>query len=477
MTNAVAARVRVLAAIVSYLRIYPSSWRIVDWASRAHWRRYILGWIVSLLGIGSLTSAYMIFWPASYTSEWTLILPGAGAGSNVNVSSIGQSSSIISSPFGQSSLSPKAIYKEIATSSAVREVAAHRLEIPLPAFGAPKVKLIQQTALILFSINGPTAEVASEKAAALHIALEEQLQRLRLDEIDKRALAVEANLISYASTLDQSRKMVMDLQQRTGLVSIAQFGELTMTMEQLRNKLAELRADEARLFSQQQAMASGLGISVERAARSIELAADPSFIKLAREYADASSQFADRSSRFGPNHPQYVRERARIEQTSANLAQMARRVNIAESEAFQLLLLVDAPTRSDLLQSLVRGAAELEGKRQQIIELDVELARAKTEVETRSSQAAQLDNLQKKQMVAEAGYSSAVARIDTNRADIYASYPLVQVLSPPTLPTRPSNPRLLFAIIGFLLGSTLATGAWFMAWLYQLFVLKRSKNA
>ena len=104
MNSAIAQRVRAIVAVSAYLRIYPSSWRIVDWASRAHWRRYLLGWIFSIAGIGGMTAAYITLTPKAYTSEWTLILPGAGAGANVNVSSIGQTSSIIASPFGQSSL-------------------------------------------------------------------------------------------------------------------------------------------------------------------------------------------------------------------------------------------------------------------------------------------------------------------------------------------------------------------------------------
>jgi len=477
MNSLISERVRAVVAVSAYLRIYPSSWRIVDWASRAHWRRYLLGWIVSLVGISALSGAYMTLTPKVYKSEWTLILPGAGAGSNVNVSSIGQTSSIIASPFGQSSLSPIAIYKAIASAGSVREAAAQRLEMKASQFGSPHIKLIQQTALMFFSINGSSPEQARQKALALHAALEEQLQQLRLNEIEKRAQAVEANLISYSSTLERARDNVVEFQHATGLVSIDQFAGLTVTMEQLRRKLMEARAEKARLAAQQRALASSLGVSAEVAAEAISLAADPSFIRLLREHADARGQLADRRSRFGANHPQIAREQARVDETLQSLAAATRRARISDNEAFGLLLIVDTPARADLLQSLVRGAAELSGRQNEIREIETNMVSAQSEVERRSSQAAQLEYLQKKQLVAEAVYSSAVARIDTNRADIYASYPLVQVLSLPTLPERPSNPRILFAIIGFLLGSSLATGAWFMAWLYQLFVLRRSKSA
>ncbi|HEY8578299.1 MAG TPA: hypothetical protein VIL72_00330, partial [Beijerinckiaceae bacterium] len=104
------------------------------------------------------------------------------------------------------------------------------------------------------------------------------------------------------------------------------------------------------------------------------------------------------------------------------------------------------------------------------------LAGAEERLARLSEAAATLEDLQKKQLVAEAVYSSAAARLDTNRADVYASYPLLQVLAEPNLPERPSSPRWLFAIIGIIGGTGLATLAWVMAWLYQLFVLKRLKS-
>ncbi len=477
MSRSFQGKAAALAAAVSFFQIYPSPSRVREWVKLEHWRRYVLGWMFSVAGIVSVACVYMMFWPVSYKSEWTLILPGAGAGSNVNLSSIGQASSIIASPFGQSSLSPKAIYKAIASSDAVLEKAGEKLGVELREFGKPQVKLIEQTALMMFTISGKTAALAQSKAEALHGALEEQLRKLRQDEIDKRERAVRDNLFSYSANLDKARNNVIEFQQRTGLVSTAQFAELTLSVEHLRRKLADARVQSAKLKGEQGTLVSELGIGPERAAQAIALAADPAAIRLLRDLAEAGSTYADRSSRYGYNHPQVVREKARISKLRQALIRSVARFQIKKQQALELMFIVDTPARADLLQGLVRRSAELEGINRQIAELEAALPRAQAEVERRSSQAAQLENLQKKQLVAEAVYSSAVARVDTNRSDIYASYPLVQVLAAPTLPERPANPRLLFAFIGAFLGMCLATGAWFMAWLHQLFVLRRSKKS
>lgn len=451
---------------------------IVAWVERKHWRRYVLGWGVSVVGVAVLGTGYMMFWPKSYTSEMTLILPGAGAGANVSVQSIGQASSIVSSPFGQSSLSPKVIYKQIAESDQVLGMAAESLGLEAKEFGQPRIKMVDLTAVLLFEVRGASPELARDKAKALLAALDKQLDSLRRDEIDKRAGAVQASLVDYRASLDQARRRVLEFQQSTGLVSLAQFSDLTTTLEQTKRKLIELRGEVARLESQQGSLATELGMSADEAVKAMTLAADPSFVRVVRDLADARLQFADRSSRLGTGHPQVIRERARRDQLLGSTQAMLHRAGLADADrAIDIVSTIDTPTRAELVQQLVRGRAELLGKKRQLADLEGEATAAQRAVERFSPAAAGLEDLQKKQLVAEAVYSSAVARIDTNRADVYASYPLVQVLAEPSLPERPSSPRLLFAAIGVFGGLVLATAAWVMAWLYQLFVLRRSKSA
>ena len=60
--------------------------------------------------------------------------------------------------------------------------------------------------------------------------------------------------------------------------------------------------------------------------------------------------------------------------------------------------------------------------------------------------AARLEDLQRDFSVAEAVFASAMARTQTNKADLFASYPLVQVLADPSLPDAPSSPKRKLAL-------------------------------
>ena len=57
-----------------------------------------------------------------------------------------------------------------------------------------------------------------------------------------------------------------------------------------------------------------------------------------------------------------------------------------------------------------------------------------------------MQDLQRDFSVAEAVFATAIARTQSTKSDVYASYPLVQVLENPSLPDRPSSPNRKLAI-------------------------------
>ena len=79
--------------------------------------------------------------------------------------------------------------------------------------------------------------------------------------------------------------------------------------------------------------------------------------------------------------------------------------------------------------------------------------------------ASRLDDLKRDVQVAEAVFSTALARIDTSKADFFASYPMVQTLEAPAMPTRPSGPLPILAVAGGMAATVLIFIALGLAWL------------
>ena len=112
-------------------------------------------------------------------------------------------------------------------------------------------------------------------------------------------------------------------------------------------------------------------------------------------------------------------------------------------------------------------ASEARGLTAEIAVRKVSLAISEERVRTLSDAAAKLDALQREYKVAEAVFASALARINTAKSDIFASYPMVQVVSSPSIDHVPTSPNIKIAIAGGVAGSAFALFSLLLAWIRQ----------
>ena len=86
--------------------------------------------------------------------------------------------------------------------------------------------------------------------------------------------------------------------------------------------------------------------------------------------------------------------------------------------------------------------------------------------------AARLEDLQRDFSVAEAVFASAIARTQSSKTDIYASYPLVQVLEDPSLPDGPTSPKRKLAVVAGAAATVLLLFSLSLAWI-RLALIRR----
>ena len=156
--------------------------------------RCLMGAAITAAVFWLSATIYLVVTPKVFVSRFTLIVPGAGASTTMQLDSIGQSTSSVNSPYNSVSLNPKVVYKEIANSDLVRSRASQSLGLDFADIGRPRVKLIDETSLMMFEMSGATPEDAKQKSQALLKAFDEQLDILRKDELAKRSEAVTKNL-------------------------------------------------------------------------------------------------------------------------------------------------------------------------------------------------------------------------------------------------------------------------------------------
>lgn len=433
-------------------------------ARRIRWMPYALAavWIIAF--------SYYFFMPSTYVSKWTLIVPVSNNGTSVSLDSIGQTTTTPGQHFGSITLSPKVIYREIAGSEKVREGAAKALGMTPGAFGRPRVKLVDETSLLLFQMKGRSPEDAQRRALALMSAFESQLDILRRDEGEKRSLALRENLKQYQANLDAARDRLVAFQRKSGLRSLTQFNETVSAVETMRRKISENRAELERLETNQTMLIARIGLRPSEAAAGLKLSADPAFAKLAAAYADANATLHENQLLYGPNHPALTTARAKIKGAITEITRIAKSASIDSSvDLRSLVLLIGGSQQAEILRSIVHNESQIEGRRREIDAIKREVGQVEAEIGRLSVDAATLENLKKDHLVAEAVFTSAVARLDTNKSDLYSSYPMVQMMAAPDLPTERSQPQFIIALAAGIIGTLLVLLAGAATWVRKNF--------
>lgn len=453
------------------------TWCLGHDVGRKHWRRYVLGCVVSALGFASVSAMYLHVAPTRYTSEWSVILPGAGVNAKVALDRIGQTQTSATSPFSNKGLNPKVNYKEIASSRVVLRDAARRAQMSVEGFGRPQIKLIDQTSIIEFRQTSNSPRQAQIQSIALLQALRGKLDQLRSEEIARRQKSSRETIGTLEKTVKLARRKLLDLQVDSGLSSIAQFEQLVASIEDFRGDEAKARMAFAERKSQVATISTELGVAPERAMKVLSLVSDHEFRQIWQAYTAASVTYAENATRFGSSHPRVTDPRAKMNSIERALTLLLTTRNIALEDVRQMRLFGTANDKFvELLTELAMKHAEQHGQAAMIDEITRQLSVLEERRRTLGVIAAKLDDLERDHKIANAVFSSAVARIDVASSDIYASYPLLQVLEAPSLPTKPSSPKFIFALLACIAGTLISCVGWGFAWVRQWFTGPRLQS-
>lgn len=428
--------------------------------------RYLLIFVLAAAGIWAPIIAYVKYTPPSFTSDVSLILPGAGASASVNLADIGQASSSASSAFSSTRISPTQTYKRLLTANRVLETAARSMGIALRDFGSPQITLVDETSLIHFSMKGGSPENAQARSNAVLQAFLAELDLLRNDELDHRAKTAQAAIAGYAEELERLRAEISRAQTESGLVSFAHYQDMVAERDALQSRVETAASTLASADARALALKDRLNVDPEVAALSLRLQADPEFQHLADALSRSATLLAEKRSAFGARHPQVTDAASAFDGAERSLFARAAAVSGMPEQLVRASVDISPDTqRSRLLAALVDLAAECEGMRAEHAALSADLAAMTAELARLAPMASRLDDLTRDHQLAEAVFTSAMARNDTSKAEVFASYPLVQVLQDAALPDSPSSPKKMIALAAGIMACLMIFVALVLAWI------------
>jgi uncharacterized protein involved in exopolysaccharide biosynthesis len=428
---------------------------------------YLNLWFASNILMWSLVLLILKLKPPSYISKWSVNVPfTSSARTNVFVPGIGQASSSADSAY-KTFADPRENYKFLITSDEVLAMAATQLDIPVKQVGKPRVKVVENTTLMLFEIEGSTPEEAKQKALAIQSSFEDKLIELREQEISQNDRTLESAISSDREKLQQAQNRLSSYKIRSSLRSREQLNEVTLNIEELRKKRSELKAELQKTYGEVTQLSTVLGLSVEQAANALTLRADQLFQQYLVDYSRISSEMAMLQATFTTSSPDVISTQAALLRQSRLLLNQP----ISMSSLEELIAIGGSSSDSssqqaNLFHQLLTLISEYRGFEAQIKELDRQIPESEARLATLSEQEAVLDNYERDTKIAEAVFSGNLTRLNLSRADISASYPQTASLTGPSLPEEPSLSRsALAAFVAAALGSTLLTTGFISLWL------------
>lgn len=409
--------------------------------------RYFWLGVMGVAGIWLLAAAYMVLTPRSYVSEFTFVLPGSGAGASINLEEIGQASSMSQSPFSNQRVNPTESYKRLMLSDRVRDAAQ--------AYGGfdyiprPRVKLLDQTQFMEIAVTGATAENARERAHAYEQAFLAEVDALRQEERRAREAGYQNMITEFEAGVSKARAALLAHQSSSGLASLTQFDENVALVDNLNTELNEARIAKNERVRRRDALLDAIGLRHEDAAEALALAADPAFVALADSHAQQEAFLSQTVYKFGANHPQRIKAEREHHGLTDEIAARGRRfADVRREKALRYARMLSSTEYSGLLKSAIEEHAAYAAARERSEKLALTLDAERMRLKELSVAAAKLDDLNRAHQVAEAVFRSAMARIDTNKTDLFASYPLIQTVEAPFTPDKPASPMLALGFVG-----------------------------
>ena len=436
--------------------------------AHARRRRYILTSIAANAGLWVIALVILFAWPRSYTSEWTLILPSGDNDARVSLNDVGQAMTTPRSSYDSKSLDPRVNYKSIMLSDTVLNAAASAIQLKPAQFGEPRLKLIDQSSVMELSISGRSPEEARAKSRALYRTFQQRLDQLRADETEQRDKGIENAIKTTRSKLDTAQHRLTEFKVNSSIVSQNQLEDIAQGNTQLEKKRLELMSKLASARMNLASLSGSMGIDATTAGLIIAMQSDSLFLDYYKQYTEAEALLSDAQYKWGAAHHKVIEGQQQSAAAFGSLLKRARELagpNITARTLKRLNLHLGAQGREPLLRDIVATKAMIDSSQGELSEVERQLMAQREEMMRLARETSQLEDLERRLKFSEAIFSSTLGKTDMGGSNLYSSYPLVQVLLEPTLPSRPSSPNRMATLFGALAGSLFMTTGLTLAWL------------
>lgn len=429
--------------------------------------RYLRYFLVLAVLYGCLALLVFLYLQKSpvYRSHMAIVIPGSGSSSSFNIDNVGQANQQTKVAFDGKGYSPLANYKIMLTGRTVLDDVGLKLGINDIDVLKPRVELRNQSSIIDIYSDSSSSPGAKAKNWAIYDSFQKDLQRLRSDEMFRRDQSIKSALDQYRLKVAETRRALVLFQENALVVSKDQMDELVKMLSEVKGVIATKKSLYKNLSSFVSQLGKDLVISPELAGKALIFQSDATLTAYWSELNDSAALIAQYSSKWGAKHPKVLAQKSRYDKAFEMLRK--RSAAIVGIEIEQLLLTINvqnSPERAKLFADLMASYAKLQGIEAEIKELEQTQRNYQDKLRIYAREVAELEELEREHNLAEAVFTSAAARLEAGKSDVFASYPVVQLLQQPSQPIKARSPSKKIALIAFVLGFIIISIGVFILW-------------
>jgi len=223
----------------------------------------------------------------------------------------------------------------------------------------------------------------------------------------------------------------VDYQTGSSIISEEQFQRWMNDAEELRTNKTTISTNLAQLNDSITTSLDQLGVSKNQVQALLTLQANPAVTKTLDTLSQKLAEQASAKLLYAKAHP----TRQKVDREVSSLSKSVRSMlstlpDVKQIPDMQLYGLL-APVNTKTIQNLNIQLANYDGLLAQKNAASKSYVEYLQRIKESTKDAAKLADLQRAHQIAEAIFSSALAKLDTSRLDIYATYPLTQLLTQP----------------------------------------------
>ena len=198
----------------------------------------------------------------------------------------------------------------------------------------------------------------------------------------------------------------------------------------------------------------------------LKLNNDKLFQQLVEKHNTANTVYIENAGRLGARHPVLVSLKAELDSI---LDSMKKRFNVVigfqDEKLLMMLTLDDVDGRAEMMQEFITIASNRKAAQSEVDTLSTQINQWEQRLQYSNDDAAKLADLQREHQLATAVLTSAMAKMDVGKSDIYTAYPMLQLLSAPSLPSAPDKLAVLLIAFGGLCASFMSLVGLSILWI------------